>query len=315
MKRRSSDSRIVGWFRAAFTENLGLKTVCMFLALVLTSYQRSQEDEKTRTIEFTLDNQLPPASAARELMTPLPPSVKVTVQGSSSALDELASSFPRVELDLRAGNQQLIEFTPAQFEVPPRVAVKVIEPAQLELEWQDVITRSVRVQSSVTGQVADAFDVQAVSVEPEQVDLRGPQSLVKVAQFVRVAPFDVTGLTDGVYTRQLALDPPPSRTNYSGAVSAAVTVEVKRRLFATPFRGRPVEVVGIAGARATPAKVDVTVKGPPEVVKALEDSLVVPRVDVTGVDTRSHGSKVVKVTVDLSGAEAEVQPPTVKVTW
>ena len=120
----------------------------MLLALLLVSYQRSQEDEKTRTIEFVLDVQLPASLKDRELMTRLPPTLKVTVQGSSGALDALAESTPSVELDLRAGQMQRIHFRKDQFEVPARVTLGAIDPSTLELEWQDIITRHISVQPS-----------------------------------------------------------------------------------------------------------------------------------------------------------------------
>ncbi len=306
---------MIAWLRSALTDNLGLKALCMVVALSLVAYQRSQEEEIARTVEYILDVQLPPSTSGRELMTTLPPSLKVTLQGSSSALDTIADSSPAYSVDLRDGKVESIQFGKDQLDLPPRVTVAAIEPASLELEWQDITTRSINVQSSVTGQVAEGFEVHNLRVDPRQVPLRGPASLVQVTQFVRVAPFDVTGLTAGTYDRRLALDPPPNRTNYVGASSVTVTVEIRRRLFVIPFQGRSVEVVGIPGAKTTPGKVDVTVKGPPDVVKALSEQLVVPRVDVSDVDASQHGSKVVPVTVDLNGAEAEVQPPTVKVTW
>lgn len=305
----------MSWWKSAISDNLGLKAVCFFFALLLVAYHRGREEDKTRTVEFALDVQLPPEKSRRELMTALPARIKVTVQGSSSVLDTLASSAPSLELDLRSGIIEHVRFEPAQFDLPPGLSIGFIEPASLHLEWQDVISREIPVQTSVTGQVAEGYEVHGTKVAPERVELTGPASLVKVTQFVRVAPFDVTGLSAGTYDRQLALDPPPNRTRYSAASNVTVSVEIRRRVFAVPFRGLDVELVGITGARTTPAQVDVTVKGPPEVVKALQQALVVPRVDLTGIDTQKHGSKVVEVTVDLTGAQAEVQPPSVKVTW
>jgi hypothetical protein len=66
--------------------------------------------------------------------------------------------------------------------------------------------------------------------------------------------------------------------------------------------------------------VDVTVTGPPEVVRALRAEQVVPRADLTklsGVDlkTDKHGSAEVRLTAELAHAEAELQPPTVTVKW
>jgi len=64
--------------------------------------------------------------------------------------------------------------------------------------------------------------------------------------------------------------------------------------------------------------VDVTVSGSPEVIHALRADQVVPRADLSrapNLDLKKHGSTVIKLTVELGHAEAEVQPPSVTVKW
>ena len=71
-------------------------------------------------------------------------------------------------------------------------------------------------------------------------------------------------------------------------------------------------------AVVTPRQVDVNLIGAPDVIRALRAEQVVPRVDLTkveGVDLKGHGSTTVKVIVDVAGAVAEVQPPSVTVKW
>jgi YbbR domain-containing protein len=231
------------------------------------------------------------------------------------ALEELAATNPAVDVDLREGSMEHVKFTPENIDVPPGVRVRLIDPGSLALEWQEIVTRRVPVQSSVTGHVADGHEVARLSVQPEYVELHGPSSLVRVTQLARVAPFDITGLSTGEYKRQLALDPAPDRTQYIDVSSATVTVEIRRRLIAMNFPKLAVDVVGLPGAKTVPAYVDVTVRGTPEVVKGLQEELVVPRVDASEEDQSKHGSKVLTVSVDLSNATAEIQPPTVKVSW
>lgn len=307
--------RLSATVRSALLDNIGLKSICFASALLLVAYQRGQQDERTRTIAYNIDSQLPPESAQVELMTTLPPHVRVTVQGSARALDELTGSVTTLVLDLRNPKQDYVRFVPEMFDVPPGVTIKFIEPPGLDLEWQRVISRQVAIQPSVTGTVADGHEVARQTVEPEQVQVRGPRSVVRVIQFVRAAPFDITGLSTGSYRRQLALDPPPNRTSYVDTHSATVTVEIRRRLISSSFSGLSVEVVGAPNASAIPGKVDVTVKGPPEVIRGLSSKLVVPRVDLSEIDTSKHGSMVLPVLVDLNRADAEIQPPTVKVSW
>lgn len=314
MKRGAARSWL-GRIKAAFTENIGLKAVAFISALVLVAYQRSQQDERTRTVPFSVDVQLPDAGKRLELMTAIPPSIRVTVQGSLSALDELSNGSNNLELDLRKGNAEYVRFSPENFRLPPGTRIKSIEPEGLDLEWQAVIEREVPVQTSVTGAVAEGHEVEQTTAAPEFVKITGPERLVTVTQSVRVAPFDLNGLASGTYERQLALEPPPPRTTYVNQTTVSVQVTVRRRLVTANFTKLAVEVVGATSAIVTPPFIDVTVRGTPDIVEGLHAELILPRVDLTGLDLSKRGSAALPVVVDLSHAEVVLQPPTVKVSW
>jgi hypothetical protein len=322
MRKRSSGymGRLARWLRAAFSENLGLKALSFVLALGLTAYQRGSEDEEQRTVPVDVILRLPSADARRELMTPPPPSIHVTVRGSTRALDQLTSAgIPAVEVDLRRGDAHQIAFEPEMFAVPPGVQVNIIDPATIDLEWQNVVERSVPIQASITGRVADGYTVQSVKVDPTSIAVMGPASLVEVMQFVRLAAFDVSGKTDGVYRHPLALDQPGQRIQYLGPASATVTVTIGRQLLQRKFARRAVTVIGPPRAKTEPKNVDVSLTGPPEVINGLRDEMIAPRVDVAGAGydpkEQRHASIVLPVRVDLRNVEIEIQPPTVSVSW
>jgi YbbR domain-containing protein len=322
VRKRSSGmmGRLVRWLRAAFSENLALKALSFVLALGLTAYQRGSEDEEQRTVPVDVILRLPSTDARRELMTLVPPNIHVTVRGSTRALDQLTSAgIPSVEVDLRRGDAHAIVFESEMFAVPPGVQVNIIDPASIDLEWQNVIERSVPIQASITGRVADGYTVQSVKVDPTSITVMGPASLVEVMQFVRLAAFDVSGKTDGVYRHPLALDEPAQRIQYLGPASATVTVSIGRQLLQRKFARRTVMVIGPPRAKTEPKSVDVSVTGPPEVINGLRDEMIVPRVDVAGAGydpkEQRHASIVLPVRVDLTNVEIEIQPPTVSVLW
>jgi hypothetical protein len=316
-------SRIVDglliWFRESVTENVGLKALSLAFALGLFVYLHGQQEQQMRTIPVAVIVR-PPEDPKRELMTSIPPSIHVTLRGSMRAIDRLIQNgLPPIEIDLRDGQAEEITFEANMFSLPPDVEVAIIDPPGIDLDWQDVVTRQIPVQASITGQPAEGYVVKGeLAVDPKEITARGPASLVEVLQFARLAPFDVNGLTEGVYRRRIAIDEPPARVAYIGPPNATVAVTIARRLSEARFAKRPVEVTGVANGVITPRAVDVTVLGPPEVVRALRPEQVVPRADVSnvpGVDLKNHGSASVKVTVDLARAEAEIQPPTVNVRW
>jgi YbbR-like protein len=310
----------VAWLKAAFTGNLGLKALSLAFAIGLFVYQKGQEDQQQRTVAVGVVMRLPPESARRELMTPIPASIHVTLKGTTRAIDHLIQTgVAPVELDLRDGQRDSIVFEPGMFSLPPDVEITIIDPPNIDLEWQDVVTRQIPLQAAITGKPAEGFVVKGEpEVDPKEMTVRGPVGLVEVMQYVRLAAFDVSGLTEGVYRRPIAIDAPPNRVSYIGPRSATVSVTIARRLAEARFPKRTVEVVGVPNAVVVPRQVDVSVIGAPEAVRSLRVDQVVPRVDLTkvpGLDLKGHGSASVKVTVDMADAEAEVQPPTVTVKW
>jgi YbbR domain-containing protein len=253
-------------------------------------------------------------------MTPIPASIHVTLRGSGRSLDRLTQTGPApVELDLREGTRESVTFEPKMFSLPPDIEITIIDPPSISLEWQDVVFRQVPLQAAITGKPTEGYVVKGEpEVDPKEITVRGPASLVEVMQFVRLAAFDVSSLTEGILRRPIAIDAPPNRVSYIGARNVTVTVTIARRVTEARFPKRPVEVVGIANGVITPRAVDVTVVGPPEVVRALRAEQIVPRVDLSNVpegEKQKHGSTTAKVLVDIAQAEAEVQPPTVNVKW
>ncbi len=317
----TATSPFVVFLRGAFTQNLGLKLLSLICTIGLFAYIHGQQDVQERTIPVGVIS-LPPESDERELMTKIPPNIHVTLRGTTRAIDQLIrSGITPVEIDLREGFKRSVQFKAESFKLPEGVEIIFVDPPSIDLEWQEVVTRAIPLQTSITGQPAQGYVIKGEpSVEPRKITVKGPVSLVEVIQFARLAPFDVTGLTEGVWPRRIAIDAPPARVSYLGQQSATVTVTVARRKSEKVFTARRVEVIGPPHATVVPRTVDVNVIGAPEVVRTLREEQVVPRADLTRLpdmdfEKRPHGSASVPVTVELGSAEAEVQPPSVTVKW
>jgi hypothetical protein len=313
-------SRVIAVLRSVCLENLGLKLISLVFSFGLFAFLHAQEDRQQRTVPVGVVLRLPPESSERELMTPIPANVHVTLRGSSRAIDELIQAgVPPVDVDLRSAEREVLNFEPSMFSMPENVDITIVDPPSIRLEWQNVITRRIPLQASITGKPAEGYVVKGEpEVDPTNVNVQGPASLVEVMQFLRLAAFDVSGLTEGVHRRRVAMDPTPTRVSALGPSSAQVAVSIARRVSEVKFPNRPIEVIGISGSYTIPRVVDITLVGAPEVVRALRPEQVVPRVqipDEKGAHPEKHGSVAVPVTVDVAHAEVEIQPPTVTVRW
>jgi len=150
------------------------------------------------------------------------------------------------------------------------------------------------------------------AADPESVRARGAKSEVMVIQHARADAFDVTGLTAGKYTRQLAIERPPGHVSYD-APSVTASVDIAREVTERPFTRIPVAVVGHANAKAQPAEVDVRLSCPPEIVRALRNEQIVPRVQI--LSTADHGADALPIQLAIDQCEVHVTPPSVIVRW
>lgn len=314
-------SPILTWLKEAFSQNVGLKLIALIFSLGFFSYVHGRENVQQRTIPVSVVS-LPPESGAQELMTRIPPDIHVTLRGSGRALSDLVQQgSPPIEIDLRTGYPQEVKFTREMLRLPPQLELIVVDPPRLKLEWEEVITRHIPLQTSITGHVADGFIIKGEpTVEPEKIAVKGPRSLVEVMQFARLAAYNVTGLTDGTFPRRIAIDPAPERVDYLGSPAATVTVEVKRRESEKLFSSVPVQVIGPDRASVFPERVDVTVIGPPDLVRELRVEQIIPQADLVEAekwspDEKEPGSASVPIKVTLNKLRIEVQPPTATVRW
>ena len=298
--------------RSAFTENLNLKLLSFAFALVLYSLVHDAQDAQ-RVIDLGVIVQVPPDSANRTLVAQSATKVRLTLRGSRAALDDLhVDDLGTLQIDAHAGTEKVVTLEQAMVHVPPGVRVEQIDPPTIDLQWEDEIVRDVPVEVSVVGTPASGYVVKGVPVaDPPAVRVRGPKSETLTLQHVRAEAFDVTGLVEGKYSRELALDKRVSMKYDDSTVK--VSAEIARELVERPFTKLPVVVVGQAKARTYPAEIDVRLTCPPEILRALRAEQVVPQVEVKAKEP--SGSVLLPVTVAFDKCNAMVTPTSVVVKW
>jgi hypothetical protein len=292
--------------KTAVTENMNLKLLSFAFALVIYSLVHGGQDAR-RSVVVDLEAILPPESSDRVLVSSIPQSVRIFARGSNQTIDNLRASSVSVVIDLSQNPPTHVTFDPKMVRLPEGVNVEIeqFDPAFIDLKWEQRVVRDVPVQVSVVGTPADGFVVKgALVAEPKAVKVRGPQSEVMVLQHVRADAFDVRGLTEGGYPRQLAIERPSPRLRID-PTSAIVTAEITREVSERVFNKIPVVVVGPAKGKATPAEVDIRLVCPPEIVRSLRPEQIVAQVEVTSKDP--SGSQALPVMVHIDKCDAYVQ--------
>jgi hypothetical protein len=292
--------------KTAVTENMNLKRLSFAFALVIYSLVHGGQDAR-RSVVVDLEVILPPESSDRVLVSSIPQSVRIFARGSNQTIDNLRASSVSVVIDLSQNAPTHVTFDQKMVRLPEGVNVEIeqFDPAFIDLKWEQRVVRDVPVQVSVVGTPADGFMVKgALVAEPKAVKVRGPQSEVMVLQHVRADAFDVRGLTEGSYPRQLAIERPSPRLRID-PTSAIVTAEITREVSERQFNKIPVVVVGPAKGKATPAEVDIRLVCPPDIVRSLRPEQIVAQVEVTSKEP--SGSQALPVMVHIDKCDAYVQ--------
>jgi YbbR domain-containing protein len=289
--------------RVALSENMNLKLLSFGFALVLYSLVHGGQDAR-RSVVVDLEVGLPPESSDRVLVGSIPQSIRIFVRGSNQTIDNLRASSVSVQIDLTNKQPEHVVFEPKMVRLPEGVNVELeqFDPPSIDLHWEQRIVRDVPIQVSVVGTPADGFVVKGPLVaEPKSAKVRGPQSDVMVLQFIRADAFDVRGLTEGTYPRNLAVERANPRLKIE-PTTVVVTAEITREVAERVFQKLPVVITGIPKGKATPAEVDVRLVCPPDIVRSLRPEQIVPQVEVTSKEPSGSASLPVQVRIDKCDA-------------
>lgn len=299
-----------------FFDNLGLKVLSLLVALGFYASLHS-EGNAQRTLQVPIVADMPLPGGNRVLVSDVPETVSVTIEGPRSQLDGLESRLDPIPLNLRGERDETVRFTSAMIPGLPRVAqVTRIIPETLDVRWEDVVERQLEVQVPIAGRVAEGFELRGpVTINPKEIGIRGADSLVNSVQILRAEPFELGGLRAGKFERNLSLSNPPGEVTLQQAFVVA-SVEVIEKL-ATRDLTSKVQVLGVPRGKAEPAVVRVQLSGSPERMKNLRPESVIVRVDPrsAGLDTTKPGSALLELEVDVTDARATVDPPKVVVRW
>jgi hypothetical protein len=232
--------------RSAFLDNIGLKILSLLCALGIYAFIHGAENAE-RTVSVSIVTIMPPESANRQILTQIPTEVKVTLRGTRTQLDDLRSDdLGTLNLNLRSGRETNIDLDPSMFRTPAGVSIAEINPPSIEIRWDDVVTHSIPVQIARTGEPAQSFAVKGViRSEPANVQARGPRSIVDSIQYARSAPFDITGLTEGIGQERIRQLTRRSRGTHarrydaSDGESASRRIERRRQRDHARFVGSP----------------------------------------------------------------------------
>ncbi len=297
-------SKLPGWFKAAFTENLHLKAISLVLSLVLFVIVRSDREIEVGTM-VALKYSLPKGQA---MVDDPVREVRITVSGARSKVRRLLlKGLEPIEVDLRnfAGGTYYID--ERSIPLPRGIRLVAIQPSRLDIDLEPKARRSVPVSPNLVGTPDPAFKLVEVNAFPRKVDVVGPESKVAGLEEVKTLPIDMDGRWESTeLMASLSRLDPPLQYNYRGKIRVRLTFEP--RYESRVFDGVPVEAINTSWrVKIRPSRVNVSVEAPVRMLPGLDARSFKAVVDAGDLEGKPAGSRH-RLPVEMDGL-----PDTVRV--
>ncbi len=244
-----------------FTRHLGLKFLALVMAAVLWSMAVGREKaEIGLNVPLEMVNFPPDMVVANQI----PDGISVRIRGSAALTRQLANRKLRFSINLAETKEGPNNFTllPDALSLPRGLEVTRLTPSTITVELERLTTKTLSLLPVIQGEPIPGYMIDEITLEPGQVDVRGPERLLGGLGRLWTEPIDVTKLT------QSAVIPiKPSLPDVS--VTLAKPVEIKaqirigEKIVTRPFNDVPMEVVNAANKyEIHKDTVDLSIRGP-----------------------------------------------------
>jgi len=277
---------------AAFSENMGLKTVSLLIATVLFVLIRVGE-KVDRRVFVDVVVQTPDKASGKVVVGSVVDRVKLTVRGPRSLMSALLKpgSIQPVVVDLRNFRGGTFHFDEAMFKVPAGFEIVQISPPSFQVVIDKLQEIKVNITPNIRGSVApDHRLVQPFILKPSRISLIGPASRLRQIKTLRTEPVSVEGLTEGIYVRNVPVIKPWPEIEMSGSEMVEVKFNVEPMIMERRVQGLSVSVIGAGDApfRLNPSAVSVRLKGPRKSLDSIQPEHIMPFIEISA----EEGSKI-----------------------
>jgi YbbR domain-containing protein len=249
-------------------ENKGLKALSLLLAILLFIVSR-QPVIDLRLADVPIEYR--GLSPGVKIVGDTEQTVSLRLSGPRDIVRSLTPSQLLVVADLsgKEPGERIVQLKVDESSLPDNVKVTQIEPASIRIKLEPNVTRRLRVEAHLTGSVADGREFYGAELNPGEVEIEGPQSIVNKMDRVltEAVSLDRRG-ADFQTSVEVELPQDSLRVKTPGPIELSVKIGEER--LSRSFTGASVQWVdkGATGRLLTKT-VRLEVYGPKSAVEAL----------------------------------------------
>ncbi|MEW6426737.1 MAG: CdaR family protein [Thermodesulfobacteriota bacterium] len=190
----------------------------------------------------------------------------VTVSGPRGIIQTVTRQNLSRKIDLSKAEPGtiVIRNTPESVSMPRGVQILRIQPTHLILTLDRLVKRNLEVVSRLRGEPAPGYEISAVELRPDHIDLTGPEALLGNLKELSTLPIDVQGLAES-REEQIYLDLSPELMEMIGESVITAKVVITRKILSATLEDLAVTVENpdeTLGYLLDPETIDVDIRYP-----------------------------------------------------
>ena len=300
--------------------NSALRLLSLLLAVVVWYSIKENISNPHEVSNVPISIELPESWAVLEKSAD---TVKVQFQGTREDILNLTRDQVRVQYVFEGAldkGEKVIELKPQHVITTTGAEPVYITPSRLTLRLDREGSRILPVKADLQGRLPEGINVDQVTVDPEQIEVFGPESRLGEIEFLRTEPVELEGKAQSFVSRVSLVSPSlvwdarlePDAVNVKVNISDAVSL-VERQLDAIKVlvlidEGR------IRKLKVEPAEVSAIVSGPPDVMESFGLKSISAFVDCSDVERVTGYELGVHLNLPPGVYVEKVMPETVKVS-
>jgi hypothetical protein len=258
--------------RSSLTDNVTLKLLALVIAITMVRMSRVNSNNKIRSIEVPY--QLIITEPDRVFVRPPPSSVIVTLRTGDPAVWRLDERTIRpIKRELSGKDNRWLRIDKRELAGIPIAWVEKIEPEKFLVSFEAVVERPVKVEARLEGEVKGGYEFEAVEVEPDSVQVTGPQSLVSKISVMRTRAVSLVGRSRSIRL-SVSLEAPPYGVGLTTPGQMVdVSLKIKEQRGTKTFQNIPIKFYlddETDEVTSTPEAIDIVLSGTLSKVKALD---------------------------------------------
>ena len=210
----------------------------------------------------------------------LPPALSVKIYGPRSLINNVTKQRISKIIDLRGSHagRVTIDITPSRLSLPAGITAMKVDPASITIVLERRLTRVVTVKPVLTGEVEKDYELEKVSVKPEQVVISGPESEVAGIREIETYPIELGRATQSFF-REIGLNLHGLHITIDGDGIVKVSIEIRPLEGTMRFQHVQVTSDQRPGKLTWwPAEVTVILEGPKPLLKKITSRDIVVKI-------------------------------------